>query len=87
MVFNKGNMKKQELRQKLSEYTNGGNAYLVFDHLLDKKILEIKISQSELAKELNKTRPSIQSALELLKDIGVIEFGYGKIKILGENNE
>ena len=77
-------MTKQEARQKLSEYSNGGNAYLVLDHLLDKHRTEVKISQSDLAKELNKTRPSIQSSLELLKELGLIEFGYGKIKILGE---
>lgn len=77
-------MTKQEVREKLSEYSNGGNAYLVFDHLLDKKVEEVKISQSELAKELHKTRPAIQSSLELLEKIGIIEFGYGKIKIIKE---
>lgn len=80
-------MTKQEVREKLSEYSNGGNTYLVFDHLLDKKLAEVKISQADLAKELHKTRPSIQSSLELLEKIGVIKFGYGKIKIIGVKND
>lgn len=79
-------MTKQEVRTKLSEHSNGGNAFLVFDYLMDLKLEEIKISQDKLAKELNKTRPAIQSSLELLKKIGIIEFGYGKIKILGVKN-
>lgn len=74
-------MTKQEVRQKLSEYANGGNAYLVFDYLMDKKTTEVKISQEELAKELNKTRPAIQGCLETLVELGLIEIGYGRIKI------
>lgn len=75
-------MTKQEVRTKLSEYSNGGNTYLVLDYLLDKKNPDIKISQNELAKELNKTRPAIQGCLELLVQLGLIEIGYGRIKIL-----
>lgn len=80
-------MKREEIRKKLSNYANGGNSYLLFDYLLDKKHSEIEISQEDLARELNKTRPSIKASLELLSKIGVIEISYKKIKIVGENNE
>lgn len=74
-------MTKQEIRKNLSEYSNGGNSYLVLDYLLDKKRVEIQITQSELAKELNKTRPAIQGCLELLVKLGLIEMNYGRIII------
>lgn len=77
-------MTKQEVRKKLSEYSNGGNAYLVFDYLMDQNVKEIKISQEELAKELNKTRPAILSALELLVKVGVVKMSYGRIEIIKE---
>lgn len=79
-------MKKHDIRQKLCKYLSGGNAYLILDHLLDKKTSEIKITQAELAEELHKTRPSILTSLELLKKEGIIEYSYGKITILGASN-
>lgn len=81
-------MTKQEVRKKLSEYSNGGNAYLVFDYLMDQKVKEIKISQEELAKEVNKTRPAIQRCLELLEELKIIKMNYGMIRIIkGVKNE
>lgn len=77
-------MTKQEIRKKLSKHSNGGNSYLVLDYLLDKKILEIQITQAELAKEINKTRPAIQGCLELLVQLGLIKMNYGRIIIIKE---
>lgn len=80
-------MKRAEIRAKLSKYANGGNAYLLYDYLLDQKTTQIEISQEDLAKELNKTRPAIKASLDLLIKIGVIEIRYKKIKMIGENRE
>ena len=77
-------MTKKEVRQKLSKYTNGGNAFLVLDYLLDFKQKEIAITQETLATELNKTRPAILSSLELLVKVGVVKMGYGRIEIIKE---
>jgi len=74
-------MNKKELIDKLSKFSNGGNALLVFEKLLEKGTSEIKISQEELALELNKTRPAIQKCLNTLNKLKVLEFGYGTIKI------
>lgn len=79
-------MKEKELILTLSKYSNGGNSFLLFKFLLEKKSTEIFISQTILAKELNKTRPAIQNCLQLLQDIKLIECHYGKIKILGEKD-
>lgn len=76
-------MKRSELRAKLSEYPAGGNYYLLFDYLLElkKKSNPIEISQQELAKDLNRTRPSIRQGLEILKALGLIDCKYNKITI------
>lgn len=76
-------MTRQDARNKLSKYPNGGNAFLVLDYLIDLGEKEINISQEYLAAILNRTRPAVQSSLELLKKIGAIEYSYGKIKIVG----
>lgn len=72
-------MTKQDLIKTLSKYSNGGNACLLFTHLSLKQNIEIRITQEELALELNKTRPAIYGCLILLKKIGVIDFGYNNI--------
>lgn len=77
-------MDKKNIRKKISKYSNGGNAYLLLEYLLDLNQSEIQISQKTLSKELNKTRPSIQKCLHLLMDLKLIDVGYKNIKILGD---
>lgn len=77
-------MNKKEIRLKLTEYDNGGNAYLLLEYLLDFNKKEIKISQVLLAKQIKKTRPTINKSLALLKKIKVLDYSYGKIYIKGE---
>ena len=76
-----GKMKRKEMIDILSKYTNGGNAFLLFEYLYSIDPKEVLISHSQIAKELNKTRPSIQSALELLQELKILELHYGKIII------
>lgn len=79
-------MKRNNIRNILTKYSIGGNAFILYDFLLDQKQKEVNISQDELAKALHKTRPSIQKCLELLEKEGFVSVSYGKIKILGEIN-
>lgn len=76
-------MKRSEIREKLSVYPAGGNYYLLLDHLLELKNLNypIEITQQELADKLNKTRPSIRQALEILKALNFIDYRYNQITI------
>ncbi len=75
---------RQQIVQKLSKYSNGGNAFLILEYLLNFKQVEIVITQEQLAEAINKTRPAVQKSLELLRDEGFIEISYKKIKILKE---
>lgn len=77
-------MTKQEVRSKLSKFSNGGNTYLLLDYLLDQKYSVIEISQEQLAKDLHKTRPAIQSSLQLLKKLKLLNYSYGKITMIQE---
>lgn len=76
-----GKMTKKDLITTLSKYSNGGNAFLLFEYLHSFNLKEVNISQKQIGLELNKTRPAIQSSLELLQEIGVVELHYGKIII------
>jgi acetolactate synthase small subunit len=76
-----GKMTKKDLITTLSKYSNGGNAFLLFEYLNSFNLKEVNISQKQIGIDINKTRPAIQSSLELLQEIGVVELYYGKIII------
>lgn len=74
-------MKRNQIRNILANHSCGGNAFMLYDFLLDQKRKEINISQDELAKTLNKTRPSIQKCLDILEKEGLVKLSYGKITL------
>ena len=78
-------MNKMKILKKLMKHSRGPPAFFVLPYLIcivEQPCSElIEISQEELSEKLLISRPTLNSALKILKQEKMINFGYGKIYV------
>jgi len=79
-------MNEKEIVQKLVEYPSGGSYFLLYKIIKENSSDNTcELTQQELADLLKKTRKVISEGLVVLSELGLIEFSYKNIKLLGDS--